>query len=565
MNIIEAMRDRDLFAKFFKPHGLLRTDSWKNWRLFLSALFGLPLEGDALETFERHTGRSDRPRSAFREAFVVVGRRGGKSLIAALVAVFLACFRDYTDILVGGEVGVVMLLAADRRQARTILNYINAFLSIPVLSSMVVSRLKESIELNNRVRIEIHTSSFRAVRGYTIVAAICDEVAFWPTDETANPDVEVLNALRPAMATVPDALLLAISSPYARRGALWEMYREHYGKPSEVLVWKASSREMNPSLSSAVVAAAYLRDAASARAEYGGEFREDIESFLSIETIESCVIRSVSERPFFSAHKYIAFCDPSGGRSDSMTLAIAHADREKAVLDLVRVSSPPFSPEQVVSDFAETLRAYRVSEVTGDRYAGEWPREQFAKRRISYRVADKSKSEIYLEFLPLLTSRRIELLDIARLKHELVGLERRTVRGGRDSIDHASGGHDDVANSVAGAMVELLGGHGVVLTYANAVLDAVKKFGNEWREHLGAGDEPEAKAVAPGDLGVSSCPKCRAPCIVRRGPIMHCAQCAHEWDVPGAKSDPVGQRRDALLNLPNIRVPERSSRDPRWR
>jgi hypothetical protein len=34
---------------------------------------------------------------------------------------------------------------------------------------------------------------------------------------------------------------------------------------------------------------------------------------------------------------------------------------------------------------------------------------------------------------------------------QFVGLERRTSRGGRDSIDHAPGGHDDVANAVAGA------------------------------------------------------------------------------------------------------------------
>ena len=36
---------------------------------------------------------------------------------------------------------------------------------------------------------------------------------------------------------------------------------------------------------------------------------------------------------------------------------------------------------------------------------------------------------------------------------QITSLERRTVRGGRDSIDHAPGAHDDVANAVAGAVV----------------------------------------------------------------------------------------------------------------
>jgi hypothetical protein len=62
-----------------------------------------------------------------------------------------------------------------------------------------------------------------------------------------------------------------------------------------------------------------------------------------------------------------------------------------------------------------------------------------------------TKSELYGELLPLLNSGRIELLDNAKLVTQLASLERRTGRGARDSIDHAVGQHDDVANAVAGA------------------------------------------------------------------------------------------------------------------
>ena len=149
----------------------------------------------------------------------MVGRRGGKSLIAALVAVFLACFRDYRKILAPGERGTVMVIAADRRQARGVFRYIAGFLdAVPMLARMVESRTKEVIDLTNRVTIEVHTANFRAIRGYTVIAAICDEIAFWRSEESANPDTEILNGLRPGMATVPEALLLCISSPYARRG-----------------------------------------------------------------------------------------------------------------------------------------------------------------------------------------------------------------------------------------------------------------------------------------------------------------------------------------------------------
>jgi hypothetical protein len=99
------------------------------------------------------------------------------------------------------------------------------------------------------------------------------------------------------------------------------------------------------------------------------------------------------------------------------------------------------------------LKGYRVHRVQGDRYAGEWPREQFKKRGVGYEPAANPKSDLYRDMLPILNSGRVELLDHPRLATQLTGLERRTARSGKDSIDHAPGGHDDVANSVAGALM----------------------------------------------------------------------------------------------------------------
>jgi len=137
----------------------------------------------------------------------------------------------------------------------------------------------------------------------------------------------------------------------------------------------------------------------------------------------------------------------------------------------VRERRPPFSPEAVVEEFAETLRSYCINKVTGDRYGGEWPREQFQKRGIKYEPADKTKSELYRELLPLLNSGQAELLDNARLITQLCALERRTARGGKDSIDHPTGGHDDIANAVAGALV-LVGGKAALVITAELLATA---------------------------------------------------------------------------------------------
>ena len=157
--------------------------------------------------------------------------------------------------------------------------------------------------------------------------------------------------------------------------------------------------------------------------------------------------------PSVSDLRYFAFCDPSGGSQDSMTLAIAHHENGRALLDLVLERRPPFSPKAVVKEFVATLKQYSISSVTGDRYGGEWPRERFREHGISYEPSEKTKSEIYGEVLPSLNSGKVELLDNARLLSQLRGLERRTSRSGRDTIDHSPGGHDDVANAAAGALM----------------------------------------------------------------------------------------------------------------
>ena len=134
-------------------------------------------------------------------------------------------------------------------------------------------------------------------------------------------------------------------------------------------------------------------------------------------------------------------------------LAIAHKEIETGILDCIREVRPPFSPEAVVAEFADLLKRYRVTKIAGDRYAGEWVREPFRVRGISYQPSEDPKGVLYLNLLPLINSGKVKLLGNKRLVTQLIQLERRTSRGGRDSIDHAPGGHDDVANAVAGALL----------------------------------------------------------------------------------------------------------------
>ena len=85
-----------------------------------------------------------------------------------------------------------------------------------MLKRTIVAETAESFTLKNRIQIEVHAASFRSTRGYTTVAALLDECRVWPSDElSAEPDVEMINSIRPGMATIPDAMLLCASSPHA--------------------------------------------------------------------------------------------------------------------------------------------------------------------------------------------------------------------------------------------------------------------------------------------------------------------------------------------------------------
>jgi hypothetical protein len=292
MSLMQAMRDPNLF----EPH--FRDPSWRPWKTFMAAYTGEPPRGDDLETYRACTGRTAWPSQAFRKAVVIVGRRGGKSRSMATIATHAACFNDYRPYLAPGQRVRVGILAKDRDQAGEIFDYVTGMLDeIPLLTPMVLNRGADWVELSNRVIIAVQTASFRAVRGFTFAAAVCDEAAFWPNDEgSANPDFEIIGAVEPGLASIPGSLLLIASSPYGKKGVLFDAYRRWFARDdAKTLVWKASTATMNSTLNPQVIADLYEEDPQRARAEYGGEFRDDLADYLGFEDVMKVVVPGRTE------------------------------------------------------------------------------------------------------------------------------------------------------------------------------------------------------------------------------------------------------------------------------
>jgi hypothetical protein len=588
VNILEAMTHPRLFQSFFwRPPG--GWQSWEAWRCFLAATFALPMDAGQLAIFRRHTGRRLAPMKPFREAHVIAGRRAGKSAISATIVTHVATFRNYDDVLMPGEVGVAAVIAASKRQAEVVLTYIRAyFREIPVLKAMVVGETSDSITLNNGVRIEVLAADARRLRGHTLIIAILDETAHMGAEDSSNSAEAVVAAIRPAMVTVPESLLISITTPHAKRGLVWNTFRRHYGKDdSGTLIWKASTTEMNPAVDREVIARAWEEDPIAAASEFGGEFRNDLEGYVSREVVESCVVRGRKELPPQPGISYRAFVDPSGGLGDSMVLVIGHSEGGRAVIDFLCERAAPFSPDVVTDEFVMHLQRYDVHTVTGDAYAGEWPRQKFRAGGVEYRVAEKHRGDLYLQTLPRLTGRRVELPDNDRMISQFCNLERSTAKSGRDSIDHPSGGHDDVSNAAAGLVVELVGGAGPIrltlLDWRNKIYEKFLATGKTWEEQQAEGESkklpvPVARVPEAGDcaslvkvaaenarISEQTCPECGGVgCVVRRGELYHRNSCGHEWEINPSMVTKTGQRTAGMAAVDDrLRFP--GGNIPRWR
>jgi hypothetical protein len=498
--------------------------TWLPWRAFWRAVYVLPMSPEELSIFQRHTKRDAPPAAQVAEAWMCVGRGGGKTRNAALHAVFRAITFDVATVAPGEDV-VIPLLASDRRQARQGLKYVRGFNALPVVAPYVFrGTLAETCEYRTGVNVEVTTASKRAPRGYSCPTGNCDEIAWWENeDDHVNPDHEVVTALRGSLGRVAGAVLVALSNPAAPRGELYDAVQRAFGRddPDE-LVWNADTLSMNGTYDRRAIARAFKRDPVVASAEFGADgfvtFRLARLALFDEDAVRKCIVVDRRELPPTPGITYLAFLDAAQGNrgGDAMTLAIGHAEGNRAVLDLIRATDPPFDPAMVLQGYAQVMHDYGCAALVGDRHALGFVQHELDALGITFTPSTLDKSGVFAELLPLVNTGRVELLDDPTLRAELLALERRSVRGGRDSIDHPRGAHDDVANVAAGVLTLASGvgaakrGKFLAIFGANpeAGLDAVV---------IGGPAPPPERARRPSNRG--------APHVSRAAKDCDCFQC----------------------------------------
>ena len=448
MNILEFLDSDELTP------GTFEGDSWEPWRAVLSGAFALPMDRARLDLFTKLAGGRKPPKKPVAELVALAGRRSAKTNVAAALAVYLGTIGveldGLADKLKPGERGVISVVAVDRDQAKVAFGYICGIIDAsPVLSRLVEKRGAEFIDLNNRVTIEVATNSFRSVRGKTRIAAILDEAAFFADEHSATPDVELYRALVPSLATT-GGMMIIISSPWAKRGLVYNKWKRHYGQDSDdVLVVQGPTELFNPTIDRRIIRQAYLEDPEAARSEWGGQFRDNVSGFIDREVVEQAMRQNPLELPYQAGTRYIGVADPAGGGADEFTMAIGHVEDGISVVDVLRAQRG--TPAAIVAEYAELFKAYGITRIVSDRFAGSWPADEFKKHGIECEQSAKPKSQLYADSLSRFNSGQVELPPDPVLLTQFCNLERRTARGGRDSIDHppGKGHHDDRANAAA--------------------------------------------------------------------------------------------------------------------
>ena len=468
--------DRSLTDRNLLGAALGDPASWARWMAVLKATFALPMSANDRATFAEIAGGRQPPSRPVRELWAVVGRRSGKTRMAAAIAIHIGAIERHQ--LAPGETGFVLLLAASKAQASIAFNYVKGFLeSSPILAQQIELVSAEEIKLKGNIIIGVHAGSYRTIRGRSLLAVVGDEISFWRDETSAAPDLEIFRACAPALAATK-GVWIGISTGYRKIGLLYNRWRDHFGQDSDdVLVVQGSSQTFNPSLSTEMIARASAADPEAAESEWGGGFRADISAFLDDATIERAIgYGRPTELPPMSGIRYSAFTDVSGGRHDHFTLCIGHKDKLNWIADVIRGRAPPFDPATVVDEYVALLREYGVTSLVGDNYSGAWAETAFKKAGIKYIRSEAAKSQLYLELLPLFMRGAVSIPNHSRLVRELRLLERRTSRIGKDVIDHGRNGSDDYSNAICGACVTATSRAGPVVVSAEALTWAKTRY-----------------------------------------------------------------------------------------
>jgi len=451
--LMQCLRDPDIF-------GPMKLDgpTWSAWHVILKAAYGEKLSAKQVEVFKKLTARTtyNPPKGGWSVIAVIAARQCGKSEIGSVVTNYESLF----PLVEAPNLRAILVAQSEDDLKSTLFAYTRLpYEKSPALKAAIDedgTNTTTVMTLKSGVAIRALPCKPAAVRGPSAVVAVLDEPAHYRATDGNPLDAEIMAAAEPSLFTTKGKEWL-LSSPYAEYGRMFELHRDYYGKDDpRVLVIQSDSITLNPTLDALALAEYERTNPDAAISEVHGKFRANLSKLIDPNALEACVATGTTMRPFVAGIKYYCFVDSASGTKggDHFACAIAHVERGKVILDVVRWWVPPFSARVVVKEIAELVTSYCINSVHGDRHGKGYAAQEWEDNKVRFEETDADHSAIrnFLAVEGMINSQSVVLLDSPDLLRQFRVLDRvRSATG--DRVDHPRGTHDDAACAVAGVAI----------------------------------------------------------------------------------------------------------------
>lgn len=426
--------------------------------VILRSQYGLPLDAEQLEIYKELSGVDIyRPGHERAEGVYVLGARSGKSFLSAIIACYesIALAPRWRKYLNPGEIGYVIIVATRLLQSQQVIGAACLrMLENSKVSHYIADSVSTEIILTNDLTIMSMPCNSTSGRGLPICCLILDELG-WYRQEGPKQDAEIFKALRPRMSQFRGAKFLAISTPGAKAGLLWDLFDEGMDPdrptPNRLTV-QAETSYVNPTVDPEFLESEKHRDIDNYEREFLALFCEAVDAFLPSDKLLECFTLS-GDVPYDSRYRYYCAVDQSGlsGR-DRFAMSIAHRERDKVIVDVSRTWSTK-DGDGIIAEIQQIVKPYNIGTVALDRYSGGWARQAFERQGFEVHVRDLLPP-IYVNLKSLVISGRVSLPDTKGLREGLLRTQAYFGRSNQLSIGHerTAEGHGDEADSAATAV-----------------------------------------------------------------------------------------------------------------
>jgi hypothetical protein len=397
-----------------------------------------------------------------------VGRRSGKSTLAALVALHSCLLRPDLDAMAGSTGGShAIAIATNLKQARHLIGVAREIVQVsPLLSSMLNSDTLDSLTFSNGTVFAAFPASSRGGRGRAVRCLILDEAAhLLDNDGGSAAEVgDVFAAMIPATAQFRGkAPVIVCSTPAGDANFFADLVRKaDTGELEHGRAFRAPSADMNPHLDKSFLEAEERRDPDSFRGEYLAELIGSGGAFLDPDLVESCVA-SRGELDPDEADSWVAGFDPSFSQDPAAVVMVGRSrvNPDRLLVGCVRSWLPLRQrktvrtderrqlEDRLLSEVADVCERFHVRAVVTDGYMPGVVNEALRRRGLwveEFTLTTGSKVEMFAGVKARLAAGSIELYPEPTLVAELKRL-RSVFRGGSRMIEtpRLGGTHCDSA------------------------------------------------------------------------------------------------------------------------